>query len=106
MATTTKRGRPKGTPKTGGRKKGSQNLITVEVKAAIQEAFVDLGAKKYLVALGREDPRTFCTLLGKILPSEIAGSLDVNVTHEDALAVLGATVATARQHKNGADKTN
>jgi hypothetical protein len=106
MAVATKRGRAKGTRKTGGRKRGTPNKVTVRLKDALEASFVAVGGQTYLEALAKDDPRTYVTLLGKILPSEIAGSLDVNVTHEDALAALGATVATARQHKNGADKSN
>lgn len=53
-----------------GRPKGSQNKVTLKVKEAMMEAFEKAGGVQYLVALAHEDPRTFCTLLGKMIPVE------------------------------------
>jgi hypothetical protein len=57
----------------GGRQKGTQNKISVEVKKALEKAFDELGGSNYLIEVGQNDPRTFCTLLGKILPTTIEG---------------------------------
>ena len=54
------RGRPKGTP----------NKVTAAVKDAILHAFDKAGGEDYLVEVAKDDPRTFCTLLGKVLPME------------------------------------
>ena len=54
-----------------GRKKGVPNKLTADVKAAIMEAFNEVGAAEYLRKLARSDPRTFCTLLGKVLPTQV-----------------------------------
>ena len=53
-----------------GRPKGSQNVVTRDYKEAIQLAFEKLGAVDYLVRVGKEDPKTFCSLLRKIMPPE------------------------------------
>lgn len=63
--------KPKGSPKTGGRAKGTPNKVTTELKTAIMAAFDAKGGQKYLERVAEEDPRTFCTLLGKVLPAEI-----------------------------------
>jgi hypothetical protein len=59
-----------------GRKKGVPNKLTAEVKAAIIAAFADAGGKDYLVMVAKTDPRTFCKLLAKVLPSQVAGNSD------------------------------
>ena len=65
--------KPKGSPKTGGRQKGSLNKIKLEVKEAIAAAFDEAGGKDYLVRLSKDDPRTFCSLVGKIVPLAVGG---------------------------------
>ena len=65
-----------GRAKTGGRKKGTPNRVTASVKEAILAAFEELGAHRYLVNVGRSDPRTFLALLGKLIPSEVRAHLE------------------------------
>jgi hypothetical protein len=36
-------------------------------------AFADAGGIDYLVKIAKTDPRTFCTLLGKLLPTRVTG---------------------------------
>ncbi len=60
----------------GGRQKGTPNRLTAEVKQAILNAFDNVGGETYLEKLAVEDPRTFCTLLGKILPRDINQTSD------------------------------
>lgn len=64
-------GRPKGGPGGPGRPKGVPNKLTTEVKQAILEAFEKAGGVEYLAKVALDDPRTFCSLLGRIVPSEI-----------------------------------
>ena len=59
-----------------GRKKGSPNKLSADVKAAIMAAFDEVGDADYLKTVAQTDPRTFCTLLGKILPTQVAGDAD------------------------------
>ena len=56
-----------------GRKNGVPNKLTANVKAAIMAAFADAGGKDYLVKVAKTDPRTFCALLGKLLPAQVIG---------------------------------
>jgi len=44
----------------------------------VLEAFEEVGGVSYLVELAREDPRTFCALLARVLPRR----LDVKATRE------------------------
>lgn len=68
-----KKGQPR--PATSGRKKGIPNKATTEVKAAIQQAFEEVGGHIYLRTLASKYPNIFCTLLGKIIPTEIKAEL-------------------------------
>lgn len=62
--------------KTGGRKKGTPNKSTAQVKDAILQAFDEVGGANYLMAVALKDPKTFCGLLGKVLPQEVKAELD------------------------------
>jgi hypothetical protein len=71
--------------KFGGRKKGTPNKTTRDMKAAIMEAFERAGGVDYLHALANDEPRTFATLLAKVMPSENINenrNIDVNALTE------------------------
>ena len=70
-------GRPKGTPKTGGRKKGSKNKTTAEVKQMLLDSLHDpkVGGVKFLVKLATEDPRTYASLLSKLIPRDVVAKV-------------------------------
>ena len=57
-----------------GRQKGTPNQLTASVRDAIHNAFEELGGMSYLVHVGRTDPRTFCALLSKLLPTKLANA--------------------------------
>lgn len=67
--------RPKGLPKSGGRKKGVPNKQTKLIKDMITEALDQAGGVEYLVGVAKDNPTAFCTLIGKVLP--------MNLTSED-----------------------
>ena len=69
-------GRPKPPAAGKGRKKGSVNKTTRALKDAIMNAFETVGGESYLAVVARDDPRTFCTLLGKVLPMQVEGTGD------------------------------
>lgn len=81
-------GRKPGTPKTGGRKKGTPNKTTALLKDAIIEAArqagneLDEGSKdgliSYLRVQAKETPTAFMPLLGKVLPMQVTGPPDAN----------------------------
>jgi len=64
-------GKPKGLPKTGGRKPGSLNKVTASVKGALEEAFDRLGGVDSLVAWGSENPSDFYKCWSKLIPKDI-----------------------------------
>lgn len=68
-------GRKPGTPKTGGRKKGTPNKLTATVKEAIERAFHEVGGHAYLVKQAKENPQAFITLLGKVIPLQVAAEI-------------------------------
>jgi len=57
----------------GGRPKGVRNKLTATVKEAIVEAFNQVGGVDYLVSIAYADPKTFCALVGKVIPLEVSG---------------------------------
>jgi hypothetical protein len=57
-----------------GRPKGLLNKTTQSVKEAIERAFDKLGGTDYLVHVGQTDPRTFCALLSRLLPTKLANA--------------------------------
>ena len=59
-----------------GRPPGLPNKTTRALRAAILDAFEKVGGEEYLVRVAREDPKIFCTLLAKILPTQLAGDPD------------------------------
>lgn len=68
-----KTGRPPGTPKTGGRKAGTPNKVTADLKSMILGALDAAGGAKYLQQQATANPASFLTLIGKVLPMQIAG---------------------------------
>lgn len=66
-------GRPRGKPKTGGRKAGTPNKTTGAVKEMILGALEGVGGMGYLQRQANENPASFMTLLGKVLPLQVTG---------------------------------
>lgn len=62
-----------------GRPKGVPNKTTTDMKRAILEAFERAGGADYLTMLAKDEPRTFVTLLAKVLPNEnINANIDLS----------------------------
>lgn len=70
-----KRGPAPGT-RVGGRKKGTPNRITADLKGMILGALDATGGQKYLEQQAIENPNAFLTLIGKVLPMTIAGDAE------------------------------
>lgn len=60
-------------PGNAGRPKGSANKVTRDLKEAILRAFETVGGESYLATVAADNPAVFCTLLGKVLPTQITG---------------------------------
>ena len=92
------KGKPR--PKGAGRKRGTPNKATADVKEAILEAFGRLGGPDYLEKIGKSHPHVYCTLLGKIVPTEVKAELtgagggpllvEMIVEHHAATAAIDA----------------
>jgi hypothetical protein len=70
--------------KTGGRKKGTPNKTTAALKDAILTAAEDAmpgGKVGYLKWLAKHNSGAFASLLGKVLPTTIAGDPENPVQH-------------------------
>lgn len=59
--------------KTGGRKKGTPNKVTADLRAAIMQAFSNVGGSDYLEKQSEQNPTAFMTLLGRVLPLQHTG---------------------------------
>ena len=57
-----------------GRPRGMPNKLTTTVKEAIAQAFDEVGGVDYLKNVAMTDPAVFCTLLGKLLPMQLANA--------------------------------
>ena len=60
----------------GGRKAGTPNKVTKALKDMILGALDDAGGQEYLVKQADENPTAFLTLVGKVLPLQVAGDAD------------------------------
>lgn len=72
----------KGEAKTpgSGRKKGSQNKATVEIKEMIRGALDESGGQAYLTKQAFVNPVAFMGLIGKIIPADVNNKLTGNFT--------------------------
>lgn len=79
----------KGDPKQGGRKKGTPNKTTALLKDAILKAAADAGngdMAAYLKEQAIANPGPFMSLLGKVLPLQVVGS--ILLSQDEALKEL------------------
>lgn len=74
-----------GHAKLGGRKPGGSKA-QLDLKAAILGALEAVDGQTYLEAVAKSDPRTFCTLLGRVLPMTLAGDPSQPIRYEVTLA--------------------
>jgi hypothetical protein len=65
---------PKGTQPPGGSRKGAPNKVTADVKAMILGALQTVGGERYLVTQARKNPKSFLSLLGRIMPMQVTGA--------------------------------
>jgi len=69
-------GKPR--PETAGRKKGSTNKATADIKAMISNALTLAGGESYLLRQADENPVAFMGLIGKILPKQVDVDASLN----------------------------
>jgi len=68
-----------------GRPKGAQNKVTRAIKDMVAQALDKAGGVDYLIAQAEENPTAFLTLVGKVIPLQVAGQFDHNVKISGAL---------------------
>ena len=76
--------------KTGGRQKGTPNKATAELRGAIltaAETAMPGGKVAYLKWLAKNNSGAFATLLGKVLPTTLAGDPVNPIHHEVDLSI-------------------
>jgi hypothetical protein len=61
----------------GGREKGVPNKVTGALKDMILGALDKAGGIDYLVRQSKENPTAFLTLVGKVLPLQVNGDINV-----------------------------
>lgn len=84
--------KPKGSPKTGGRQKGTPNKTTALLKDSILKAAELAGdgdLTHYLAVQARVNPGPFMVLLGKVLPMQIAGDADNPLVAINKIELIG-----------------
>jgi len=69
------------------------------MKDALELAFERSGGVDYLVHVAGEDPKTFCGLLGRLIPATVA----IAVTHKIDLAAMMQLADTNVQRLNAPD---
>lgn len=70
------------TNKGKGRPKGSPNKTTAALKDMILQALGNKGGIEYLERQADENPVAFMTLVGKVLPLQVAGDPTAPLIHE------------------------
>ena len=97
----------KGQAKTGGRRKGTPNRLTADIKEMILAALAAKGGQKYLEKQADENPTAFLTLVGKIIPLQVTGKDGGPIQYQgiDAPAKETREEWLARQAPAVADKT-
>jgi hypothetical protein len=71
-----KPGRPKGLPKTGGRKKNTPNKTTGAFETALLLAFEETGGTEALVRWAKKNQTEFYKMCARLIPHEVSGPGD------------------------------
>ena len=82
-------------PRAGmGRPRGALNKTTATLKAALEQSFDELGGVRWLVELGKSEPRAYAALLAKLLPSQV--NMDASVTACEPITEIRRTIVDAK----------
>ena len=95
--------------KTGGRQKGTPNKTTAALKDAILEAVEGAlpgGKVGYLKWLAKNNSSAFASLLGKVLPTTLAGDPVNPIHHEVDLTIYSDEDLETMNRILGHGKTN
>ena len=81
--------KPNGLPKSGGRQKGTPNKTTAQVKDMVLTALGNVGGVAYLERQADENPQAFMTLIGKVIPLQVAGDPDNPIKSVTEIVIHG-----------------
>ena len=59
-----------------GRRPGTPNRVTAVVREAVLAAFDEVGGKDYLVQVARDEPKVFCALLARLVPTQVRAEIE------------------------------
>lgn len=88
-------GRKPGTPKTGGRKKGTPNKLTASAKEAFAHAFEQIGGGGALAEWAQENRTEFYKLFARLIPTEIGGVDGEPILHHHKVEWVNGKPPTA-----------
>jgi hypothetical protein len=89
----------------GGRKKGTPNKVTADIKAMTLAALSAEGGVEYLRQQARENPNAFMSLLGRILPTQVNATVRTEARElTDAELVAIASGAGIAEQATGEDE--
>ena len=94
-----------GRHKTGGRQRGTPNKTTKALRDMVLGALDDVGGQQYLAQMSREQPAAFMTLLGKVLPTTLAGEPSAPILNRIELVAVPPKPREELPAPNGSDKT-
>ena len=77
------RGSKPGERRGGGSRLGKPNKVTADVKTMLLGALQEVGGQSYLVEQAQNNPASFMSLIGKVIPREIKA--DITGTLESIL---------------------
>ena len=83
--------RPKGIPKTGGRKKGSINKLPT-IRACVEAAFHNIGGQEWLEDVARKHPVEFLRVAAKFVPQAIEAKVEHTHTMLVARSYVGMEI--------------
>lgn len=95
--------RPKGSPKLGGRKKGTPNKLTATFRQAIQIAYDGIGGHEAFTEWARAEQTEFYKIAARLIPTEIQslGKDGKPVDPSSAQPIMHITVGALPGEKKG-----
>ena len=86
-----------------GRPPGAVNRTTAALKEALLEAFDRGGGVDWLLALMKDEPKTFASLLSRLIPTETATKMEITneLTDEERRARIAAILDAGRARRAG-----
>lgn len=74
-------------PANSGKKKGSVNKYTADLKGMILQALDESGGVSYLKAQAVATPQAFIGLIGKVLPTTLIGDKENPLQHNVSISI-------------------